>query len=205
MTAPPTLHGLLLVHAEVPAVTAWAARGLVPVRLEPVGAWTAVTPADGLARSAPPYEDAVAALAARPLGPRMRPSIGFFVTGDVAVLTARDRGWRALQRWLLWSSRTGVSGSADLPVLTADDLADVVGLRGPLDGLSTALGARPTAALDWLVGVHVALGLPGSSLLRVGASSRSTLVEPSRRSVAQFDHLAADERAHADELAGEER
>lgn len=202
MTFPEPIHGLLLVHSEPAPVRQWASRGLVAVRVEPCGPWTAVTPAGPVSRAAEPYDDALSALASRPLGPRLRPSVGFFVTGDVGVVSARDSGWRALQRWVFWSPDTGPHHSDQLPPLHVDELADVVGLRGSLRDVEAALDADATDALDWLLGIHGALGLPGGRLLRDGASQRSVLVEPDPASVRSFDRLAAEELAHRAELGG---
>ncbi len=195
-------HGLLLVDSDAGPVRQWASRGLVPVRIESCGAWTAVTPADTGSRAAAPYDDGISALASRPLGPRLRPSVGFFVTGDAAVVTARDSGWRALQRWLFWSAASGPHHSDQLPPLDVDGLADVVGLRGPAREVRRAVDADAPDPLTWLLGVHAALALPGGGLLRDGASQHSVLVEPNPGSVRSFDRLAADELAHRAELEG---
>lgn len=197
------MHGLLLVHADLDGVRTWARRGLVAVRIEAVHPWTAVTPADAWARSSPPYADGVAALAARPLGPSLRPSLGFFVTGEIGVLTARDSGWRALQRWLLWTAEAGPTHSEDLPPLDVDALVETAGFRGRIDAIHEALGGPAADPLVWLGRVHAALRLPGRELLLHGASSRSELVEPDEKSVRRFDALAADELAHHRDLAGE--
>lgn len=202
MTGPEPTHGLLLVHSDLGPVRQWARRGLVAVRVEACGPWTAVTPAADRSRAAEPYEDGLAALASRPLGPRLRPSVGFFVTGEVGVVSARDSGWRALQRWLFWTAETGTHHSDQLPPLHVDELADVVGLRGPLGAVTEAVGATAADPLEWLVGVHAALGLPGADLLRSGATQRSVLVEPDPSSVRSFDRLAADELSHRAELGG---
>ena len=194
--------GLLLLRAPLDGVRRWAERGLVAARLTPLGAWVGVQAAEPTSRAAEPYAAALPALAARPLGSRLRPAIGFFDTGDHGVLTVHAPGLRSEHRWLFWTPQTGPTAPAHLPVARITDLVAAVGVSGPARAgdIRSAVGAAETSPREWLLGVHEALGLPGAALLDGRAASGGPVVQPSQRSVRAFDAMTAEDRAHDAEL-----
>src|SRR5471030_3216660 len=98
---------MLLLRGSPDAVETWAERGLVPVHVVPLEGWTSVLPA-GPSRAMPPYDDALKALAGRPVTSRLRSAIGLFAVDGNAVVTVQPCGWRAIQRWFVWSPGRGV-------------------------------------------------------------------------------------------------
>ncbi len=188
---------MLLLRGEPDAVATWAQRGLVPVHILPLDGWTAVLPA-GPSRATPPYDDTLKALAGRPVASRLRCAMGFFAVDGNAVITVQPSGWRAIERWFIWSPGQGVVRSRRLAAGRPADLTFAAGARE---------GAARRAVLDLLVdGRGDALGmlgdllailsLPGSDLLRgardPAASRGSNLVEPSERHVARFERVVHD-------------
>lgn len=200
--------GLLLVRGEVDWVARWAARGLVAVHALPLTPWTAVLPAEPTSRVGTPYDDAAAALAGRPVGPRLRPAIGFFVIDGRAALTLHASGWRAPSRWLAWQPGNGIVPTAGLPRVRPSDLVSasrVASGTAPADARAVArvLRERHDTPVEWLLAVLLALDLPGAHLLgrqEVGAGHGGRLVEPHSASIGQFEALVAEEAAHRAEL-----
>ena len=188
---------MLLLRGELDSVATWASRGLVPVHIVPLDGWTAVLPA-GPSRALPPYDDTLKALAGRPVASRLRSAIGFFAVQGNAVITVQPPGWRAVQRWFVWSPGQGVVRPRHLPAGRPADLTDAAGTRdgsarrGVLDLLVDG-GGDAHAVLGDLVTL---LSLPGSDLLngdRDPAAARgSTLVEPSESHVARFERVVQD-------------
>ena len=189
---------MILLRGEPDAVATWAARGLVPVHVVPLDGWTAVLPA-GPSRAIPPYDDTLKALAGRPVASRLRSAIGLFAVDGNAVVTVHPSGWRAIQRWFVWSPGHGVVRPRRLAAGRPADLTAAAGTRE---------GSARRAVLDLLVDgggdAHRVLGdllallsLPGSDLLEGGqdpaASHGSILVEPSERHVARFERIVYDQ------------
>jgi len=195
---------MLLLHGEPGPVASWAQRGLVPVHVVPLQGWTVVLPA-GPSHARSPYDDSLKAFAGCPVPSRLRTAIGFFSVDGNAVISAHLPGWRATQRWLVWSPGEGVVQSEPLEAGRPSDL--VVAARTPdrtaprrvrdilLDGGGDAMG--------FLRDLVAVLALPGSDLLDggqdPGAMQGSARVEPGDQHVARFERIIADEaRLRAD-------
>jgi hypothetical protein len=196
---------MLLLRGEPDPVATWARRGLVPVHVVPLDGWTAVLPA-GPSRAMPPYDDTLKALAGRPVASRLRSAIGLFAVDGNAVVTVQPSGWRAIQRWFVWSPGQGVVRTRHLATGRPADLTAAAGIhegttrRGVLDLLIDGGGD----AHGVLGGLLVLLSLPGSDLLAGGqdpaAAQGSMLVEPSERHVARFERIVQDQALHRVEL-----
>jgi hypothetical protein len=196
---------MLLLRGEPDPVATWARRGLVPVHVVPLDGWTAVLPA-GPSRAMPPYDDTLKALAGRPVASRLRSAIGLFAVDGNAVVTVQPTGWRAIQRWFVWSPGQGVVRTRHLATGRPADLTAAAGIhegttrRGVLDLLIDGGGD----AHGVLGGLLVLLSLPGSDLLAGGqdpaAAQGSMLVEPSERHVARFERIVQDQALHRVEL-----
>jgi hypothetical protein len=192
-------QGLLLVRGEQDVVARWAERGLVAAHTVPLDGWTAVLPAEPTSLVSPPYDDARAVLAARPLPSKLRPSIGLFALQGRAVVTVQPAGWRAVQRWLVWTPGQGVARTPRLPLLRPVDLVRAAGAERRQAGtaLLRVLRDRQGPATLWLLDVMRVLGLPGEGLLtgehRPGESAGAVLVEPSASSLARFESILRDE------------
>lgn len=196
---------MLLLRGKQEAVATWASRGLVPVHVLPLEGWTAVLPA-GPSRAMPPYDDTLKTLAGRPIASGLRSAIGLFAVDGNAVVTVHPHGWRAIQRWFVWSPGQGVVRPRHLAAGRPADLTAAAGIRD---------GAARRGVLDLLVDgggdargvlgdLMALLSLPGSDLLVGGqdpaASRNSTLVEPGERHVARFDRIVDDQARHRAEL-----
>jgi hypothetical protein len=196
---------MLLLRGEPDPVATWARRGLVPVHVVPLDGWTAVLPA-GPSRAMPPYDDTLKALAGRPVAARLRSAIGLFAVDGNAVVTVQPTGWRAIQRWFVWSPGQGVVRTRHLATGRPADLTAAAGIHG---------GTTRRGVLDLLIdgggdahgvlgGLLALLSLPGSDLLAGGqdpaASQGSMLVEPSERHVARFERIVQDQALHRVEL-----
>lgn len=194
--------GLLLIRAPLDGVRRWAERGLVAARLTPLGSWVGVQAAEETSRAAEPYAEAMPALASRPVGSRLRPAIGFFEAGDHAVLTVHAPGWKSEHRWLFWTPGAGPTAPAHLPTARIRDLVAAIGVSGPARSgdIGSALVDGRGTPRAWLLGVHEALGLPGTGLLGARTMGPGPVVEPSAGSLRSFDALVAEDRAHDAEL-----
>lgn len=188
-------------RGDVEGVARWARRGLVPVDLVPLDPWTAVLPAGG-SRGQPPYEDALTVLAGRPAGRpagRLRPAVGLFAVRGAAVVTVHPRGWRAVQRWVVWRPREAVVPTRELPLLRPRDLAVVCGVTGPgADQRIREVLREPAGdALTVLRRLLDVLALPGADLL-TGRSHPHGMpghqqVEPESHHVARFNAMVRDD------------
>ena len=187
------------------AVATWARRGLVPVHVVPLEGWTAVLPA-GPSQVMPPYDDTLRLLAGRPVASRLRSAIGLFEVDGNAVITVHPSGWRAIQRWFVWSPGRGVVQPRNLAVGRPADLVIAAGIRdgaarrGVRDALVDVGGDAHSVLSDLLA----LLALPGSDLLDGGrdpaAAQGSTLVEPDGQQLARFERIIGDEARHRAEL-----
>ena len=202
---------MLLLRGKPTAVATWARRGLVPVHVVPLEGWTAVLPA-GPSQAMPPYDDTLKALAGRPVSSRLRTAIGLFAVDGNAVITVHQSGWRALQKWFVWSPGEGIVQPRPLiagrPVdlLAAAGIRDGAARRGARD-LRNLLVDGDGDAQGVLGEVLVLLALPGSGLL-VGerdpaAAQDSTMVEPREQHVARFQRIVSDEARLRAELEGD--
>jgi len=196
---------MLLLRGEPDAVATWARRGLVPVHIVPLDGWTAVLPA-GPSRAMPPYDDTLKALAGRPVASRLRSAIGLFAVDGNAVVTVHPTGWRAIQRWFVWSPGQGVLRPWHLPLGRPADLLTAAGIRDAAvrrDVRDILVGAGGDAGV--LLGDLMALlSLPGSELLDGGqdpaTAQGSTLVEPDDQQIARFERIVSDQALHRAEL-----
>ena len=150
----------------------------------------------------PPYDDTLKALAGRPVSSRLRTSIGLFAVDGNAVITVHLPGWRAIQKWFVWSPGEGIVQPRPLIAGRPVDLLAAAGIR---DGAARR-GARDLRDLlvdgggdaQGLLGeVLLLLALPGSGLLLgesdPAAAQSSTMVEPREQHVARFQRIVSDE------------
>ena len=196
---------MLLLRGKPDAVATWAGRGLVPVHVVPLEGWTAVLPA-GPSQAMPPYDDTLKMLAGRPVASRLRSAIGLFAVDGNAVITVHPAGWRAIQRWFVWSPGQGVVRPRHL---VAGRPADLIAVAGARDGAARR-GVRDVLVdaggdADGVLGDLLSLlSLPGSDLLDGGqdpaAAQGSTLVEPDEQHVARFERIINDQARHRAEL-----
>jgi len=186
-------------------VASWAQRGLMPVHVVPLEGWTAVLPA-GPSQASPPYDDTLKTLAGRPVPSRLRSAIGLFVVDGKAMISAHPCGWRAVQRWFVWSPGEGVVQPRQLIAGRPADLVAAAGTRDRTarrrvrDMLVDAGGDAPGLLRELLA----VLGLPGSDLFDGGqdpaAAPGATKVEPGEQHVARFERIISDEARHKAEL-----
>ncbi|WP_168583722.1 hypothetical protein [Gephyromycinifex aptenodytis] len=178
----------------------WARRGLGPLLLAPLEGWTLIVPA-GNVQARPPYDDAVRTLAGRPVGWRMRPSLGFFHVGRQAVITLHPRRRPRSVRWLIWTPHDGSVPPRGLP---AARIADVVAAAdaGPAaeEALSALLAEGAAEAHEVLRAALEILNLPGADVL-FGDTDPATLpgarkIRPPDRYARAFDRLLREERRH---------
>ena len=190
-------------------MTRWLRRGLVPVTVAPLGAWTGITLADERARSAAPYDVGLEVLAARPAPWRARPTIGLFDVHGRAALTVQPR--RSARRHPLAGVGAAHRASSPTPQLTRLRAADAPrrppGAEGRVreEALADVLRSGHGAPVDLLVTVLGLLGLPGRDLLVRGDCEGASDVEPSVRGILAFDRLMAEEAAHRAETAAHHR
>src|ERR1035437_2961503 len=119
-------RGMLLLQGDPDPVASWARRGLMPVHVVPLQGWTAVLPA-GPSQAIPPYDDTLKTLAGRPVPSRLRSAIGLFAVDGNAVISAHSCGWRATQKWFVWSPGQGVVQPRQLVVGRPADLIRAAG------------------------------------------------------------------------------
>lgn len=182
MTASP--HGMLLVRGAPDAATAWARRGLSATRVERLGDWCGLVPAEASTRTEPPYDDPMVALVSRPLAADLRPGLGFFATGDRSVVTLRAGGLHPGARWLVRVVGAGLVQTPRLRRLRPGDLlAHATGDSAPV---LAALRDEDASPLAWLAGLVGALGLPGAELLTAGAGPAAVHVEPEPGRASRF-------------------
>lgn len=193
MTA--TLPGVLLVHADAKLADVWVRRGVVPSYVVPLPGWTAVVPADHT-RLGAPYDDSLTVLANRPVPTRLRTALGFFVIGDLAIVSAQLRGARST-RMLSWTPGLGADEVPGFPTLKVGQLAEAAGLHeADVRSVVRALGARTGTPLDRLTELMHVLALPGAAMLRgegVKSDLEAVLVEPDKSAVGHFEKVARDE------------
>ena len=189
---------MLLLQGGPDPVASWAQRGLMPVHVVPLEGWTAVLPA-GPSQASPPYDDTLKTLAGRPVPSRLRSAIGVFVVDGKAMISAHPCGWRAVQRWFVWSPGEGVVQPRQLVAGRPADLVAAAGTRDRTarrrvrDMLVDAGGDAPGVLRELLA----ALDLPGSDLIDgrqdPAAVPGATKVEPGEQHVARFERIISDE------------
>src|SRR5450756_2517304 len=165
-------RGMLLLQGDPDPVASWAQRGLMPVYVVPLEGWTAVLPA-GPSQASPPYDDTLKTLAGRPVPSRLRSAIGLFVVDGKAMISAHPCGWRAVQRWFVWSPGEGVVQPRQLVAGRPADLVAAAGTRDRTarrrvrDRLVDAAGDAP-GLLRELLAVLGSPGSKGPSVTRLG-------------------------------------
>jgi hypothetical protein len=198
-------RGMLLLRGEREPVVAWAQRGLMPVHVVPLQGWTAVVPA-GPSRAMPPYDDSLKTLAGRPVPSRLRSAIGLFAVDGNAVITTHPSGWRATQRWFVWSPRQGVVQPQQLVAGRPADLIAAAGTheKGARSLVRDILVDGGGDARGLLSDLLDLLALPGADLLDGGQDPvtvpGSVMVEPDEQQVARFEKIVTDEARHRAEL-----
>lgn len=198
---------MLLLRGRPEPVASWARRGLVPVRVIPLDGWTAVLPA-GPSRAMPPYDDTLETLAARPVASRLCSAIGLFAVDGKAVITVHPAGWRAIQRWFVWSPGDGLVRPRHLALGRPGDLVAAAGTHdeGARRRVREVLVDGAGDAHSVLCNLLAVLSLPGADFLDGGrdpaTSLDSTLVEPGEQHVAKFQKIVNDQARHRAELEG---
>jgi len=196
---------MLLLQGEPKSVASWASRGLVPVHVVSLAGWTAVLPA-GPSPARSPYDDTLKTLAGRPVPSRLRSAIGLFSVDGNAVVSVHQPGWRATQRWLVWSPGEGVVQPQQLEAGRPSDLVVAAGTqdeaaRRHVRDLLVDGGGEVAGFLRDLLSL---LELPGAGLLGSGQDlavmPASTLVEPGMQHLARFEKIMSDEARHRAEL-----
>lgn len=193
-------RGLLLVSGGPGPVSSWLRRGLVACQVVPLGDWTAVLPTERRSRAEPPYDDALALLAARPVPRRLRGALGFFTVDGRAVLTAHGPGWRHVARWLVWEPGAGVVRAPHLEVARPADLLAAAGRTGDQRAVVRVVTERQGTADRLITDLMSVLGLPGSELVGPGVGLRGQVVAPTAQAVARFDARMAEQARHRTEL-----
>lgn len=188
-------HGLVLVRGHEKATARWLRRGLVAAATVPLPGWTGVCLTEDRARTRPPYDAGLEVLAARPLPRATRPSIGLFVVDGCAIVTVQPRGWRARQRWLVWQPGVGVRRTPELAPLPAALIVQAAGAASRVSVREVTEHFRATdgTPLARLTGLLDLLDLPGADVLRAGAGSDASVIEPRERAVRAFDALVGDD------------
>lgn len=196
---------MLLLQGGPEPVASWAQRGLMPVHVVPLEGWTAVLPA-GPSHAMPPYDDTLKALAGRPVPSRLRSAIGLFAVDGNAVISVHPSGWRAKQRWFVWSPGEGVMQPRQLVAGRPADLVAAAGThergaRGLVRDILVDGGGDAPGLLSDLLDL---LSLPGSDLLAGGqdpaTAPGSTMVEPGEQHVARFERIISEAARHRAEL-----
>lgn len=198
---------MLLLRGKPEAVATWARRGLVPVHVVPLDGWTAVLPA-GPSQATSPYDDTLKTLAGRPIASRVRCAIGLFAVDGNAVVTVHKPGWRAVQKWFVWSPGHGVVRPRHLALGRPADLTSAAGTHGQAArrGVREVLVDGDGDAHGVLGQLLALLSLPGRQLFEQrqdpAAVAGSTLVEPGEQHVARFERIVNDQARHRAELEG---
>lgn len=192
----PAPTGLVLAAGPRGEVTSWAAAGVVPVTVVPLGAWTAVV-GRGPSLANPPYSDGALLLAARAMTANASPGLGFFQVDGRAVLTLHPPGRRRAVRWVVWEPRAGLLRPPGLDLAGPGEIVGVAGcgarVRAELVELLHETEARP---VQMLRAVLATLDLPGGRLLEdpdhADSLPGATSHPPQDRQVAWFEEAVGD-------------
>ena len=141
-------------------------------------------------------------LAGLPVDSRLRSAIGLFAVDGNAVVTVHPAGWRAIQRWFLWSPGQGVTRAWHLNPGRPADLVAAAGIRDgrvrrDVRDVLVEMGGDADSVLSDLMSL---LSLPGSDLLDGGQDSAtaqgSMLVEPDVGHIARFERVVSEQALH---------
>lgn len=187
-------YGILFARGRGRDVLAWAAKGVVPVAVAPLGGRTVLVPR-GRSAAGPPYDDAAMLCAARPAPLRLTPTLGCWAIGGRAVLTVQLRHWRRTVRWVVWDPEQGVLRPPGLEMATPRQVVAAAG-GGERCELTEMLAERRHQPVRLLGGVLAVLGLPGATLLTdPGAADTmpgAALHVPDPQQVAYFEDAVRD-------------
>jgi hypothetical protein len=188
--------GLLLLSGSRHEVDGWVTRHVSPLVVAPVEGWTLVV-AVGSSQVGAPYDDAGTVLAARPVGPKAGPALGFFEIDGRAVMTVHATGRRRNPTWVVWEPDLGLLRPPGLDLAGPAELVRAAGrpssTREELVDLLHETQARP---LTMLQAVMATLDLPGTRYLsdpfRAQDLPGAQLHEPEARQVGWFEDAVAD-------------
>lgn len=188
-------RGVVLLAASSASAVEWVRRGVVPCHVLEHSAWSIVVPATRASVTAAPYDDALALLASRHVGPRLTPSIGLFAMDDTAVVTAR--AGRSPARWALRAADREIVRGPRLPALTPEDLhRTLAGNSGarevPIREVRALWGRTDLTHLEWLVEVVTVLGLPGGRALDGSDGALGPVISPDESAVRAFESVVKD-------------
>lgn len=197
MSAPdPTDVAIVLAAGARPEVDAWVGASVMPVTVVPLAPWTAVV-GRGPSRTVAPYDDGRLVLAARALGPKAGPGLGFFVIDGRAVVTVHAPGRRRAVRWVVWAPEIGLLRPPGLDLAGPGEMVSVAGcqptVRDELVELLHEVRVRPERMLQ---AIMATLELPGTRLVEHPelAAELPGAVEhqPDPRHVGWFDDAVKD-------------
>jgi hypothetical protein len=177
-------------------VDAWAQASVLPVTVVPLDRWTAVV-GRGRSQAGAPYDDGALVLAARALGTRAGPGLGFFVLDGRAVITVHPAGRRRALRWVVWAPDAGLLRPPGIDLAGPGELVEVAGcapsVREELIELLHETRVRPHRMLQ---AVMATLELPGTRLVEEPehADGLPQVVHhaPDPRQVGWFDDAVKD-------------
>lgn len=177
-------------------VDTWVQASVVPVTVVPLDPWTAVV-GRGRSQAGAPYDDGGLVLAARSLGAKAGPGLGFFVLDGRAVITVHDGGRRRAVRWVVWAPDVGLLRPPGLDLAGPGEIVAVAGCppsaRDELVELLHETRVRPHRMLQT---VMATLELPGTRLVEEPAhADRLPHVvhhAPDPRQVGWFDDAVRD-------------
>ncbi len=187
-------HGVLLLSGAVDDVAGWAARGVVPVVVAPLGDRTVLVPQDRPAVGAP-YDDAATLCAARPAPARLAPTIGCWRIGERAVITVQSRHRRRQVRWVVWDPEHGVLRPPGIQRASPHQVVAAAG-GGSRAELTAMFGERHHPPVRLLQAVLDILALPGAALLSDPRAAQdlpdARVLLPDRREVTYFEDAVRD-------------
>lgn len=199
------LVGVLLLAGRRDRAVAWVRRGTLPAYVVPGARWTGVVAA-GSGEAGPPYDLGAPLLAGHPLPARLRPAIGLFVRGPVALVCVAEKGWRRPTRWVVWTPGEGPGALTRMPVARPEHLAAAAGFADDPAAaeavracLADAGGDAQTLVEDLATLLHLPLvevchGVSGAAL--PGAE----LVGPAPAAIAKFTKIVSEEKRLEREL-----
>lgn len=195
-TEPAARTAVVLSAGARAEVDRWVESSVVPVTVVPLEGWTAVV-ARGDSAVGAPYDDGVLVHAARALGPKAGPGLGFFVIDGRAVVTVHPAGRRRLVRWVVWDPEAGLLRPPGLDLAGPGELVTLAGsgpgTRDELVELLHELRVRPARMLQ---AVMATLGLPGTRLIedpaRADGMPGAVRHEPRAQEVGWFEDAVKD-------------
>lgn len=187
-------QGLLICAGPVEEVAAWAARGVVPVVVAPLGDRTVLVPQDRPAVGAP-YDDAATLCAARPAPVRAAPTLGCWLIGERAVLTVQSRHRSRQVCWVVWDPERGVLRPPGIERATPRQVIAAAG-GGSRAELTAMLAERHHPPVRLLQAVLEILALPGAGLLAEPRAAHDLpgahALHPDQREVGYFEDAVRD-------------